>query len=904
LQGAQVATGGDLNLDGRNVNVLAAQDVHTSTTTAKEIAINLSSSNKAEAKAEASAEASGKKLSLNAEASAKASASTDNVIGLAISDEKRTDLDITNKGTVLKSGGNAALKSRETLTLQAAAVDAAGNVDLKAKDIRSLAADDVHLSSNEVKTTTVGMYVAAEASAGAEAHAKANVTSASVGASADAAAEAGIGLHVGHEESRSSKGGTTAVVTTIKSGGNLTRQADNAIVDVGSNLEAGGDLSQSAREIDLRAARDTRFETSESDSHVARLGQFGSAGAGASAGAGVGTTGVQAGANANAKAVAGFKAGYQNEMSKESSSASEAVVGQIKSGGKITSTSYGKTSMEGTRLTSGGDTEISASQLDYRAARNTQSSESETRNIDASIKFGGGVAASAGTEGVKVGPQVEGSLGLNYAGGKDSASASQAVVGGISSGGKLKVGTTQGDMRFEGTDIEAAGDVALAAKGSVAMDAARDESHATSRSTNLGISAGFTAGAGENSGEGSANFGLKDSSANSSQARAGAVKSGGNLAISAGKDASFEGTKMAAAGDASLSAAGNTTFKAARSTSDNQDLDVNVGVSGNVSKEKGKKSSGEGELDFGFGFGQANKVDSEAASITSGGKTNVVSGGDVIQEGAVVSGSQVQAAGKVITKGLEKVDRSFDIGFSATVGVKKDGEEPAQQGKDDAAKDTPKARRLAPDDDGQAGRKKVSDDTPDTRHKTADDDTASPHKDAADGAKKPANAEDADKSVLQSTAAATQVPATKKPVTMDEARAKGWRGEDGKWIWPGNDGFKGEPKTESLQVGTTLDRFGSDKGTFFAPAGTPLAERAMAPDTVGKNLTLTKYEVLKPLPVAAGEIAPWFDQPGGGTQYKASLSAEELVKQGYLKKIEVHQDVKVEDLVDKGMIKK
>ncbi|NTV97464.1 MAG: hypothetical protein HGA75_18980, partial [Thiobacillus sp.] len=44
LQGAQVATGGDLNLDGRNANVLAAQDVHTSTTTAKEIAINLSAS--------------------------------------------------------------------------------------------------------------------------------------------------------------------------------------------------------------------------------------------------------------------------------------------------------------------------------------------------------------------------------------------------------------------------------------------------------------------------------------------------------------------------------------------------------------------------------------------------------------------------------------------------------------------------------------------------------------------------------------------------------------------------------------------------------------------------------------------------------------------------------------------
>jgi len=909
LQGAEVATGGDLNLEGRNVDVLAAQDVHQRTTTAQEVSINLSSTNKAGAKAEASAEASGKKLSLNAEAGAKASASTDNVIGLAIQDEKRSDLAITHKGTVLKSGGNLDMKAREVLTLQAADITAAGDVSQQAKDIRSLAADDIRLSTSEVKTTTVGIYVAAEASAEAEAHARANVTSASVGASAEAKVEAGYGLHVGHEEEKTAKGSTTARVTTIKAGGNLTRQAENRIEDVGSRLEAGGDFAQSAREIDMRAARDTRFEATESDSHVARVGQFGSASAGASAQAGVGTTGAQAGANANAKAVAGFKAGYQNEMSRESSSASQAVVGQIKSGGKLTSVSSGETRMEGSQLAAGGDVELSASQLDYRAARNTQSSESETRNIDASVKFGGGVAASAGTEGVKVGPQVQGSLAFGYGSGKEASSASQVVAGGIVSGGKLKVATTQGDLRLESTNLAAAGDVALAAKGNLAMDAARDELSESRKNTNVGVSVSVEAGAGETSGEGSLNVGYQDDAKRSSQARAGSVKSGGNLSIAAGKDASFEGTHVEAAGDASVSAGGSATFKAARNTEESKRLDVNVGLSASGSKEKGKKGSGEGEVDFGFGYGQSNKVDSVAASIKSGGKTKVAAAGDVNLEGDVVSRNQIQAGGKVNAKALEKVDQSFDIGFSATIGVEKGGEEAPAKGK--GAKETAK-----PTQDASAGKKKPVDTDTSTKPAAKKTDAAPEKGKDAKEATKPAQADDAGKKKSADSDESTKPAAkktevvpqasssqTKKPVSMDEARTKGWRAEDGKWIWPSNDGFKGEPRNEALKVGATIDRFGSDKGTFFAPAGTPLADRAMAPDTVGKDLTLTKFEVLKPLPVAAGDIAPWFDQPGGGIQYKAAMSAEELVKQGYLKKIEVHQDVKVDELVKKGAIR-
>jgi hypothetical protein len=41
-----------------------------------------------------------------------------------------------------------------------------------------------------------------------------------------------------------------------------------------------------------------------------------------------------------------------------------------------------------------------------------------------------------------------------------------------------------------------------------------------------------------------------------------------------------------------------------------------------------------------------------------------------------------------------------------------------------------------------------------------------------------------------------------------------------------------------------------------------------------------RYEVLKPLRVAAGKTAPWFDQPGGGIQYKTGLRVQGWSREG------------------------
>ena len=61
-----------------------------------------------------------------------------------------------------------------------------------------------------------------------------------------------------------------------------------------------------------------------------------------------------------------------------------------------------------------------------------------------------------------------------------------------------------------------------------------------------------------------------------------------------------------------------------------------------------------------------------------------------------------------------------------------------------------------------------------------------------------------------------------------------------------------------------LDQVGEPVGSFLAPAGTAFDARALAPGAGASNVYV--YEVIKPLPVLEGEIAPAFGQPGGGVQ--------------------------------------
>ncbi|NQZ12897.1 MAG: glycohydrolase toxin TNT-related protein [Algicola sp.] len=103
-----------------------------------------------------------------------------------------------------------------------------------------------------------------------------------------------------------------------------------------------------------------------------------------------------------------------------------------------------------------------------------------------------------------------------------------------------------------------------------------------------------------------------------------------------------------------------------------------------------------------------------------------------------------------------------------------------------------------------------------------------------------------------------------------------------KLYWPTNMGFMGESLGAYLRPGQRVDRYGApDGGYFLSPAGTPFPQRALPAHSLRAPYTI--YEVMKPIHVRAGTIAPAFNQIGGGTQYITPVSIGTLLRKGFLK---------------------
>lgn len=99
------------------------------------------------------------------------------------------------------------------------------------------------------------------------------------------------------------------------------------------------------------------------------------------------------------------------------------------------------------------------------------------------------------------------------------------------------------------------------------------------------------------------------------------------------------------------------------------------------------------------------------------------------------------------------------------------------------------------------------------------------------------------------------------------------------YVYPPDDGFALAPDgrpirtAQTLLPGYRLDRFGFPGGQFLAPLGTPFSSRSLPPPNLNTpaNAPLANYHVycvVKPFQVDSGPIAPWFAQPGYGTQFK------------------------------------
>ncbi|KAJ7290603.1 hypothetical protein C8J57DRAFT_1114573 [Mycena rebaudengoi] len=106
---------------------------------------------------------------------------------------------------------------------------------------------------------------------------------------------------------------------------------------------------------------------------------------------------------------------------------------------------------------------------------------------------------------------------------------------------------------------------------------------------------------------------------------------------------------------------------------------------------------------------------------------------------------------------------------------------------------------------------------------------------------------------------------------------------NGFYVFPPFDGFQLSISdmpiegTQLLLPGMRLDRFGSTRGMFLAPADTPYSQRSLPPSSLGPPAAYHVYLVKKNLTALAGEIAGWFSQPGQGTQYFVNVTIQELL---------------------------
>lgn len=108
--------------------------------------------------------------------------------------------------------------------------------------------------------------------------------------------------------------------------------------------------------------------------------------------------------------------------------------------------------------------------------------------------------------------------------------------------------------------------------------------------------------------------------------------------------------------------------------------------------------------------------------------------------------------------------------------------------------------------------------------------------------------------------------------------------DSGRTLYPRNNGFSGGPVVETLKEGALIvDRYGDSGGSFVSPRGTSIGERSLPIESRGDVYHV--YRIKKDIEgVLSGRTGAWFEQPGGGWQYKLPNRIMDL--SDYLEEVE------------------
>ena len=113
--------------------------------------------------------------------------------------------------------------------------------------------------------------------------------------------------------------------------------------------------------------------------------------------------------------------------------------------------------------------------------------------------------------------------------------------------------------------------------------------------------------------------------------------------------------------------------------------------------------------------------------------------------------------------------------------------------------------------------------------------------------------------------------------------------DDGRPIYPSNDGAVGLIVTVTLPSGDVLTRYGKPTGRYVSPDGMTFEQRAL-PSTTNEG-DFHVYCVERPIDgVQKGKIAPWFGRTGGGIQYKLPDRIVNLMEASMLREVDLAEE--------------
>lgn len=640
VRGSDIAAAGDLDVKGKDVQVLAGQNTFDQTIDTKTTVVGLSVGVDVSAISKGIDMVKGDKPS--AADIAKLGAQAYGAQGVSVGVNMTTTTthsEASNSAarvSTFSSGGKTNVTAQNTATFEGAQVNAGGDINVKATDINMVAARNTSSYTSESNTTGLSVSLPTDPSALARKAVADNAYSGGGG---------GVTLAtVSNVQATTADTGDKGTVSSFNSGGSMTRTTTNAINDQGTQITVAGDFKQDAKSINMVASTDTTSHVATEVSHTGTLGvsvDFEPVKAikDLKSGDPRGLIGLASGPSV------GVDGTYIRNDNTSRSGTTTAVVGNVIAGGSISSTSSGTTTLQGTNLLSQGDTSIAAHDLVVAAAADTQSSSNNGNTVTVAARGEVGVSGKPG-----------GSMAGTYATNQDQNNASQAVTSAIVAGGNLTIKTT-GDASFEGAILQAAKDASIVAGGSVDMTAAKDTSDSSSsgKSLTVGVSA-------SKSGSKGASVGVTDDNAraSSSDAVVGSIAAGNNLTISAGKNIGFEGTEISAGKDASIVAVGEVNMLAATSSSSSSSQSVAVGVS--ASQDKKSRRAG---ANVGVALAKADATSQSGSAIAVGGNLNIASGG-----ATTMQGTQADVGGKADINAAGGVVKTDAVNESSSSGLK------------------------------------------------------------------------------------------------------------------------------------------------------------------------------------------------------------------------------------------